>query len=53
MQYKWIDEYNSDRTNTGKYCFGKTPLQTFLESKQLAQEKMFDTLQLTYTTAVR
>src|SRR5215207_6202715 len=37
---KWINEYNSDRTHTGKYCFGKTPLQTFMESKHLAQEKM-------------
>lgn len=49
---KWIDEYNSDRTHTGKYCFGKTPLQTFLESKHLAQEKMLDRLQLTDTTTV-
>lgn len=49
---KWIDEYNSDRTHTGKYCFGKTPLQTFLESKHLAQEKMLDKLQLTDTTTV-
>lgn len=50
---KWIDEYNSDRTHTGKYCFGKTPLQTFLESKHLAQEKMLDKLQLADTTTVR
>ncbi len=42
MQIKWIDEYNSERTHTGKYCFGKTPLQTFFESKHLAQEKMLD-----------
>ncbi len=47
---KWIDEYNSERTHTGKYCFGKTPLQTFFESKHLAQEKMLDKLQLTDTT---
>lgn len=44
---KWMKEYNNDRTHTGKYCFGKTPLQTFLESKNLAQEKMLDKLQLT------
>ncbi len=50
---KWIDEYNSERTHTGKYCFGKTPLQTFFESKHLAQEKMLDKLQLTDTTTVR
>ncbi len=50
---KWIDEYNRERTHTGKYCFGKTLLQTFLESKHLAQEKMLDKLQLTDTTTVR
>jgi len=44
---KWVDEYNRDRTHTGKYCFGKTPLQTFLDSKHLAQEKMLDKLELT------
>lgn len=49
---KWIIEYNSERTHTGKYCFGKTPLQTFLESKHLAKEKMLDKLQLTDLTAV-
>ncbi len=49
----WITEYNNDRTHTGKYCFGKTPLQTFLESKHLAQEKMLDKLQLTDLYPVR
>jgi len=38
----WIQEYNRERAHSGKYCFGKTPLQTFLDSKQLAQEKMLD-----------
>jgi len=37
---KWLLEYNSDRTHTGKYCYGKTPLQTFAEAKHLAIEKM-------------
>jgi hypothetical protein len=50
---KWINEYNSDRTHTRKYCFGKTPLQTFLESKHLAKEKMLDELQLTGPITVR
>lgn len=39
---KWIDEYNNDRTHQGKYCFGKTPMQTFLDSLPLAKEKMID-----------
>ncbi|MDP4280185.1 MAG: hypothetical protein QQM50_06535 [Dehalococcoides mccartyi] len=32
---------------TGKYCFGKTPYQTFIESKKLADEKMLDKLHQT------
>lgn len=40
----WIEDYNSNRTHTGKYCFGRTPLQTFLESLPLAKEKMLDEL---------
>jgi transposase InsO family protein len=42
---KWIEEYNKERTHSGKYCFGKTPWQTFLDSKYLADEKMLDRLQ--------
>jgi transposase InsO family protein len=40
----WIEEYNTERTHSGKYCFGKTPLQTFFDSLQLAKEKMLETL---------
>lgn len=35
----WIDWYNHERTHSGKYCFGKTPWQTFMDSKSLAFEK--------------
>jgi len=38
----WIEEYNNQRLHSGKYCFGKTPMQTFLDSKHLAQDKMLD-----------
>jgi transposase InsO family protein len=44
---KWIEEYNTERTHSGKYCFGKTPYQTFLDSKRLADEKMLDRLHQT------
>src|SRR5512136_381585 len=44
---KWIEEYNTERTHSGKYCFGKTPWQTFLDSKKLADDKMLDKLQPT------
>lgn len=40
----WIDEYNRNRTHTGKYCFGRTPLQTFEETLSLAKEKQLDDL---------
>ena len=38
----WIEEYNNQRPHSGKYCFGKTPMQTILDSKHLAQDKMLD-----------
>lgn len=40
----WINEYNTQRTHSGKYCYGKTPMQTFLDSMHLAKNKMLDTL---------
>lgn len=40
----WLWHYNHERTHSGKYCFGRTPYQTFQESKQLARDKMLDTL---------
>ena len=37
---KWLEEYNEERPHTGKYCYGKTPMQTFMEAKHIAQSKM-------------
>ena len=42
----WLGEYNQEREHSGKYCFGKTPMQTFLDSTHLAREKMLDRLTL-------
>ena len=39
---EWIQGYNEERTHTGKYCFGKTPMQTFCDSKHIAHEKQLD-----------
>lgn len=36
----WVYEYNNERPHTGKHCYGKTPMQTFLDSIHLAKEKM-------------
>jgi len=41
---QWLWQYNHERTHTGKYCFGRTPYQTFQETKHLAKEKMLETL---------
>jgi transposase InsO family protein len=37
---QWLDYYNTQRPHSGRYCFGKTPMQTFLNSIELAKEKM-------------
>ena len=41
---QWLVTYNFERTHSGKHCFGKTPMQTFLDSKHLAQKKRLDEL---------
>jgi len=38
----WLAGYNRTRPHSGKYCYGKTPMQTFLDSVSLAREKMLD-----------
>lgn len=39
---EWIRKYNYERPHSGKYCYGKTPYQTFLKSKHIAIEKTID-----------
>jgi len=41
---EWIRTYNEERSHSGKYCFGKTPMQAFLDSKQIAIEKNLDSV---------
>lgn len=41
---RWMHYYNQERTHSGKYCFGKTPMQTFKDSIPLARQKMLETL---------
>ena len=36
----WVQSYNEDRAHQGRWCFGKTPMQTFLDATPLAKEKM-------------
>jgi transposase InsO family protein len=35
----WSVSYNEQRPHQGRWCFGKTPMQTFLDSVKIAQEK--------------
>ena len=44
----WIRWYNEERTHSGKYCYGKTPMATFEDSLPLAKaKKLDDSLQTT------
>jgi len=36
---QWLPFYNNERAHSGRYCFGKTPMQTFKDSKNLAKQK--------------
>lgn len=35
----WLEDYNYRRPHQGRYCFGKTPMQTFLDARPISQEK--------------
>ena len=35
----WITGYNEQRPHQGRWCYGKTPMQTFLDTVPLAREK--------------
>ncbi len=35
----WLIQYNNYRAHSGKYFYGKTPMQTLLDSKHIAFEK--------------
>ena len=36
----WMREYNTIRTHQGRWCFGKTPMQTFIDTLHVAKEKL-------------
>jgi transposase InsO family protein len=40
----WLVHYNEERPHSGKYCYGKTPMETFRDSKTLVEEKMLERL---------
>jgi transposase InsO family protein len=48
---EWLRYYNEERPHSGRYCYGKTPMQTFREAKHLADEKMLDRKMLLWVEA--
>ncbi|USO06012.1 MAG: IS481 family transposase [Rhodospirillales bacterium] len=42
---EWLRKYNETRPHSGKYCYGKPPMQTFRDAKELAQSKNIDNVQ--------
>ena len=44
---EWLRHYNEERPHSGRFCYGKTPMQTFNDSMQLAKDKMLNNTQLT------
>jgi hypothetical protein len=39
---EWMGYYNRQRPHSGRYCYGKTPMQTFEESLPLAKQKLLN-----------
>jgi hypothetical protein len=38
----WLAHYNEERRHSGRYSYGKTPMQTWRDSKPLVEEKMLE-----------
>jgi len=39
---EWLEVYNRERPHSGKYCNGRTPLQTFRDTQHLAFQKQLE-----------
>lgn len=48
---EWLVEYNQRRPHSGRYCYGKTPYQTWLDSLRLARMKLLGAATTSMTTA--
>ncbi|HFC97436.1 MAG TPA: transposase [Thermosulfurimonas dismutans] len=44
----WIEKYNRQRPHQGKYCEGKTPMETFLGNVPLAKEKIHSNVEVDF-----
>ncbi|OCG44537.1 hypothetical protein A9G35_08150 [Gilliamella sp. Choc5-1] len=41
---QWLEFYNRERAHSGKYCYGKTPWQTWNDAKGLVKETQLENL---------
>jgi Integrase core domain len=48
----WLTEYNEARPHQGRWCYGKTPMQTFVDSVPLAKEKLLVAVSVSECMAV-
>jgi transposase InsO family protein len=39
---QWMKSYNNERPHSGRYCYGKTPMETFEDAKSIVEEKRLD-----------
>ena len=56
LQYdldEWINYYNQDRVHSGKHCYGKMPMQTFIDSRRIDRLVLSDRLNLQTKLSVR
>ena len=37
ISMRWVQSYNEERPHQGRWCFGKTPMQTFLDATPLCE----------------
>jgi hypothetical protein len=36
----WVRDYNTLRTHQGRWCYGKTPIKTFVDTLPVAKERL-------------
>jgi hypothetical protein len=39
---EFMNYYNNDRTNQGRYCQGRTPQQTFLDGLEIYRQRVYE-----------
>jgi transposase InsO family protein len=47
---QWLHSYNNLRPHSGRFCYGKTPMQTFKDAKHIAIEKNIGNMSISDTS---